>query len=276
MMHSRFDTYMELSLTASLKAGEAIMEIYGKPDFGVELKADRSPLTVADRKSHQVIESILSATGLPILSEEGKDIPFETRKDWDLYWLVDPLDGTKEFISRNGEFTVNIALIYRQKPVMGIIYAPVLDLLYAGMAEKGSFRMQGASQRPSLWDQGAVTGLFESLPVEQHRSTFVAAASRSNSNDKTRLYIESLKKEHGEVEFLSRGSSLKLCLIAEGSADVYPRFGPTYEWDTAAGQAIVEHSGGTVMEAGSGKPLRYNKESLLNPEFIALGYRLTP
>ncbi|MCU0371012.1 MAG: 3'(2'),5'-bisphosphate nucleotidase CysQ [Bacteroidales bacterium] len=266
---------LEFSCAAALEAGKAILDIYRAADFGVETKPDHSPLTLADKASHHIIESILQSTGIPILSEEGKDIPSEVRRNWRQFWLVDPLDGTKEFISRNGEFTVNIALIRESKPVLGIILAPVNDILYWGLAGAGSYRLTGASGKGSSFRSGDLYRAAERLPVNTvNRTVLVAAASRSHSNEKTRQFIESLQQEHGEVEFISKGSSLKLCLVAEGSADIYPRFGPTFEWDTAAGQAIVEQAGGKVIIAESGHPMTYNKETLLNPEFVAVGLKL--
>ncbi len=262
--------YLNITITAALKAGEAILEIYKQSDFQVEMKADNSPLTIADQKSHQIICGYLLQTGLPLLSEEGKEIPYEARQKWNLFWLVDPLDGTKEFISRNGEFTVNIALINKQSPVAGIIYAPVLDLLYAGISGIGCFRLVQASRNLSGLDVEHLSQRAETLPLKLSRQKFTAVASRSHSNERTQLYLESLRKDHADMEITSKGSSLKFCLIAEGSADVYPRFGPTCEWDTAAGHAIVEAAGGRVM-AATGRVLHYNKQDLLNPDFIAFG-----
>jgi 3'(2'), 5'-bisphosphate nucleotidase len=263
--------YLNTALTAALKAGKAIMDIYQSGDFQLELKADNSPLTLADKTSHAIISGSLAATGLPILSEEGKEIPYEVRKDWELFWLVDPLDGTKEFIRRNGEFTVNIALISNQLPIAGIIYAPVLNLLYAGLSGKGSVRIADASRLLLQLDFNNLPPQAETLPRVQSDHAFTAVASRSHSNARTQAFFESLRKDHADMELTSKGSSLKFCLIAEGSADVYPRFGPTYEWDTAAGQAIVEATGGRVIESASGGGLRYNKQNLLNPDFIAFG-----
>ena len=244
------------------------MEIYRQSDFQVELKADNSPLTLADRTSHAIISESLAATGLPILSEEGKEISYQTRKNWELFWLVDPLDGTKEFISRNGEFTVNIALIYNQLPIAGIIYAPVLDLLYAGFSGTGCFLLAQASRHHCRLDVEHLSQRAETLPLNLTRHTFTAVASRSHSTERTQSYLESLRESHADLEITSKGSSLKFCLIAEGSADVYPRFGPTCEWDTAAGHAIVEAAGGRVV-MGNGGLMRYNKQNLLNDEFIA-------
>ena len=264
-----YTNYLNIALSSALQAGDAILDIYKQSDFQVEMKADNSPLTLADRKSHQIISESLQQTGLPILSEEGKEIPYKVRKNWELFWMVDPLDGTKEFISRNGEFTVNIALIHNHIPVVGIILAPVPDLLYIGIKGDGSHRIAHASKVPSCLEAGNLQNHAELMPLKQSGSKFTAVASRSHSNEKTDAFLESLQKEHGDIEIASKGSSLKFCLIAEGSADVYPRFGPTYEWDTAAGQAIVEAAGGKVAEVGSGRILRYNKQDLLNPGFIA-------
>ncbi len=269
-----YDIYLNSALIAALKAGKAILDIYRQSDFRVEIKADSSPLTLADRTSHKIITEFLNQTGLPVLSEEGKEIPYDLRKHWELFWLVDPLDGTKEFISRNGEFTVNIALIDHQVPIAGIILAPVKDLVYLGMAGKGSFRIDHASGDLAWLDTSALPAHAESLPLKRPRQKFSAVASRSHSNPKTQSFLEALEMEHGQVEVKSVGSSLKFCLIAEGSADVYPRFGPTCEWDTAAGQAIVEASGGRVIEAAGGGRLRYNKPNLINPEFVAVRSKL--
>jgi 3'(2'), 5'-bisphosphate nucleotidase len=260
------------AVLAAIKAAEAIMEVYGS-GFSVELKEDRSPLTLADRRSHEIITGrlkSLQACKIPILSEEGRDIPYSERKTWGYYWLVDPLDGTKEFIKRNGEFTVNIALMRRNRPVMGVILVPARDILYFAAEGEGTFKISDTS-----WIKNGIT--FEGLKVKAQRlpvkaeintKTFTAIASRSHMSDETKSFLDSLKKEHGEIEIISAGSSLKFCLIAEGAADIYPRFAPTMEWDTAAGQAIVEQAGGAVLQHESGEAVRYNKENLLNPWFI--------
>ena len=259
------------AVIAAKKASDAIVEVYGST-FNVELKGDRSPLTLADRRSHEIISGHLQALekSLPLLSEEGRDIPYKERKLWEYYWLVDPLDGTKEFIKKNGEFTVNIALMFRDRPVMGVVLLPVKDILYFAAEEIGAFKISDTlwiKNRPSLSE---LQGNAQRLPIktEGGERTFTAIASRSHLSDETSSYLGGLKKEHGEIEIISAGSSLKFCLVAEGAADVYPRFGPTMEWDTAAGQAIVEQSGGAVLHHKTGEPLRYNKEDLLNPWFI--------
>jgi len=262
------------AVIAAKKASDAIIEVYGSV-FNVELKEDRSPLTLADRRSHEIISGHLQALekSLPLLSEEGRDIPYKERKLWEYYWLVDPLDGTKEFIKKNGEFTVNIALMFRDRPVMGVVLLPVKDILYFAAEEIGAFKISDTlwiKNRPSLSE---LQGNAQRLPIktEGGERTFTAIASRSHLSDETSSYLETLKKEHGGIRTISAGSSLKFCLVAEGTADVYPRFAPTMEWDTAAGQAIVEHAGGAVLKYETGVPLRYNKENLLNPWFIVKG-----
>ena len=261
-------------IDAALRAGGAILEIY-KRDFEVEFKADESPLTEADKAAHHIICDALEDTGLPILSEESKAIDYEDRKDWTKYWLVDPLDGTKEFIKKNGEFTVNIALIEHGRPIMGVVYAPVLKTLYVGIVGEGAFRAIGDELFQTLekWDGKvpSIGNLAEPLPLSSDlcppSSAIRVVASRSHLNEETEAFIAELEKK-GRVELVSSGSSLKLCLVAEGSADVYPRIAPTMEWDTAAAQAVVEASGATVVQYGTDEPLAYNKENLLNPYFV--------
>ena len=257
---------------AAKKASDAILEVYGSA-FSFEQKDDRSPLTLADMRSHDVIAAQLNsrqAVKLPLLSEEGRDIPYGERKAWEYYWLVDPLDGTKEFIKRNGEFTVNIALMYRDRPVMGVILVPVKDIIYFAAEGTGAFMLSGTSLLKSSLTFEELKGAAVRLPMKTatEARTFTAIASRSHLSGETSSFLDGLKKEHGGIEIVSAGSSLKFCLVAEGAADVYPRFAPTMEWDTAAGQAIVEQAGGSVLQHGTDGPLRYNKENLLNPWFI--------
>jgi len=240
----------------SHQAGAAIMAVYRSGDTGVTSKADDSPLTLADMASHRTILAGLKklAPNVPVLSEEAADIPYAERKNWTRYWLVDPLDGTKEFIKRNGEFTVNIALIENGEPVMGVVYAPVLEVCYSAARGKGAYVQRGTSAaRP--------------IKVQPHQAgqTIKVVASRSHSDARTAALLEKL----GDHATVSMGSSLKFCLVAEGEAHVYPRLGPTMEWDTAAAHAIVNEAGGTVCDS-AGRELRYNKEDLHNPEFFVL------
>ena len=237
------------------EAGAAIMEVYAQ-DFDVESKADASPLTAADLASHRIICAGLTALTpeVPVLSEESAAIDWAVRRGWSRYWLVDPLDGTREFVKKNGEFTVNIALIDGGVSVLGVVYAPALDYLVHAERGVGAFVHDGAADIALMTQQPAPTPLR-------------VAASRSHLDARTASALEKM----GATERIGMGSSLKFCRIAEGRIDVYPRFGPTSEWDTAAGQCVVEAAGGAVLTL-DGAALRYNtKESLLNPDFIVLG-----
>ena len=263
--------YVMAAIDAALKAGKEILSIYEDPasDFEIERKADNSPLTIADRKAHEAIVAVLNVTPFPVLSEEGKHLDYEIRRTWDTLWIVDPLDGTKEFIKRNGEFTVNIALVRNAVPVMGVIYVPVRKELYFAVEGVGAYKCSGII---GLEDDGVSLEQLikesERMPLEETHDHFIVVASRSHLSPETEEYITGLKKKHGGVELISSGSSIKICLVAEGKADVYPRFAPTMEWDTAAGHAIARAAGMEVYQAGKDEPLRYNKEDLLNPWFI--------
>lgn len=257
-----------IAVNAALLAGKEILKIY-ETDFSVEKKSDDSPLTRADTASNKIITNALKNTGLPVLSEEGRDIPYRERKNWDAFWLVDPLDGTKEFIKKNDEFTVNIALVKNNKPVMGIIYVPVLDILYFGSLDEGAFKCEKlCTPMPENKNISHLASISDALPLKNLNKKFTVVASRSHLSKETAAFIDQLKSEHGEVATISRGSSLKLCMVAEGRADIYPRFAPTSEWDTAAGHAIVLSAGGIVTTADGKEELSYNKEDLLNPWFI--------
>jgi 3'(2'), 5'-bisphosphate nucleotidase len=262
--------YWTLLMDTALKAGEAIMQIY-MTEFTVAYKNDMSPVTKADREAHDLIFRELQKTEFPVLSEEGKNIPWSVRRNWDTFWMVDPLDGTKEFIQKNGEFTVNIALIEQGHPVMGVVYAPVPDILYIGEVHSGAYRIDKAAEKgyPVSSFSGCVEGATR-LPVPGEFSSYRIVASRSHSSPETEAFIEERRTKYGEIEILSKGSSLKLCMIAEGQADVYPRFAPTMEWDTAAGHAVVKASGAKVVLADADEELVYNKEHLLNPWFLAI------
>lgn len=243
------------------RAGEAILAIYNQTDHGVTTKSDESPLTRADLASHRVIVDGLHqlTPEIPALSEEGADAPFAHRRQWRRFWLVDPLDGTKEFIRRNGEFTVNIALIEDGAPILGIVYAPTLDLAFRGAVGSGAWLQDGDAQPVAITAPGSGAG------------SLVVAASRSHPGP----YLEAFLAALPEHRLLSMGSSLKLCLVAEGRADLYPRLGPTMEWDTAAAHAVVAAAGGRVVDF-EGRPLRYNKKDLHNPYFIVLGRKPVP
>jgi len=256
-------------LRIAKEAGTAILEVYNT-DFDVELKGDNSPLTLADMRANKIITKELSELypDIPILSEEGKVIPYAERKHWELFWLVDPLDGTKEFVNRNDEFTVNIALIHNGRPTMGVVYVPVLDLFYFSKEGIGAHKLEGGNFA-KLPTEDEILKKSSRLPIlNLNKFFFTIVASRSHMSKETEEYVDQLRELHGKVEIISAGSSLKLCMVAEGKANVYPRFGPTMEWDTAAGQAVVEGAGGVVEHTDTDKPLRYNKENLLNPWFI--------
>ena len=254
------------AINAALRAGDEIMKIY-QSDFSVEMKLDKSPLTQADLNAHTKITELLSKFNIPILSEENKDneITYALRSKWNKLWIVDPLDGTKEFVKRNGEFTVNIALVEDQRPILGVIYQPVTRVIYFAARGVGSFK-----KKVSHLDKDSPEVIFASatkLPVRDPKHIYTVVASRSHINNETQHYIDELKKAHPELELINGGSSLKFCLVAEGSADIYPRFGPTMEWDTAAGQAICECVGKKVIDSVTKKPIAYNRQNLLNNGF---------
>ncbi len=234
----------------ALDAGKTIMEIYNR-DFSIEYKDDKSPLTEADLASNDVIMQGLEKYGIPIMSEEGKTIAYDERKDWEYYWCIDPIDGTKEFIKKNGEFTVNIALIHKDAPILGVVYAPALDDMYA--AKKGSGAFKNGEKLP-----------LQSNPDMKEKMSVVA--SKSHLSEETQAFIDALDTKN--IEQVSKGSSLKLCMVAEGEADIYPRLAPTMEWDTAAADAVVRESGKMTYQFENDEPVVYNKTDLLNPWFV--------
>ncbi len=244
----------------AIHAGQKIMEVYDEI-YTVHQKADQSPLTLADQMSHEYIQTELNLLPLkvPLLSEEGAHIPFDVRKNWSTFWLIDPLDGTKEFIKKNGDFTVNIALIQGNRPVLGVIYAPARDTLYFAEKNKGASKLLHAS---SYTKRKKIKITSSSSKIKK------VVVSRSHLSEATQDYLEHLQQQEGKLEYSSIGSSLKFCLVAEGAAHYYPRLAPTMEWDTAAGQIIVEEANGQVIEYESGNPLVYNKKVLTNPSFI--------
>ena len=256
---------LKTAITAALEAGKVILDIYHSNDFEVELKDDHSPLTKADIASHKVIMSYLKKTNIPVLSEEGKAIPYSQRKDWKQLWIVDPIDGTKEFIKRNGEFTVNIALIEDQKPVLGVIFVPVSGELYFSTIATGAFKITVDLHK---YDVEVLMENAVRLPIQRDDKTFTVVASRSHLSEETEAYVNNMRQKHGTVNLISKGSSLKFCMVAEGQANSYPRFAPTMEWDTAAGQAICEQAGFEVMDWSAKEPMLYNRENLLNNWFL--------
>lgn len=254
-----------IAIKAALLAGKEIIDIYSSDDFEIEMKSDNSPLTIADKKAHNIIVSNLKKTNIPILSEEGKNIPYEERQGWQYYWLVDPLDGTKEFIKRNGEFTVNIALIKKDTPVLGVIYVPVTKDLYFSENDLGAFKSINVDFET---DVNQLSSLSFKLPFFTDNEVYTVVGSKSHMNTETEEFIAKLKAQHDKVNFISKGSSLKICMLAEGLANIYPRFAPTMEWDIAAGHAIAIAAGCSITQSDEKTPVLYNKKNLLNPWFI--------
>jgi 3'(2'), 5'-bisphosphate nucleotidase len=241
-------------INAAEQACGVIMDVYESGDFEAEVKSDNSPLTLADKRAHGVIMEVLKGTELPVLSEEGATIAYDTRKGWKRFWMVDPLDGTKEFMKRNGEFTVNIALIEDGRPVLGVVAVPVSGDVYYASLGQGAFLKRG----------GQVLALAHRGPVDLGKPGLRVVASRSHMNADTEAFLAQLKTP----ELVSKGSSLKFMLLAEGLADVYPRVAPTMEWDTAAAHAVINEVGLRVLQYGREEALEYNKENLLNPYFL--------
>ncbi len=256
-----YQDLIEPVITLSKQAGDAILTIYNRDDFGERLKSDDSPLTEADLASHRILEDGLQklTPNIPVLSEESKAIAFAERKQWQTYWLVDPLDGTKEFIARNGEFTTNVALIHDHRPILGVIYVPVKDTFYFSAKYFGAFKQLGNSEKQKI--------TVRSVPIVNGDKHYTIVASRRHGLDKVEQLCEQMKN----YDLASKGSSLKMCMVAEGEADFYPRLAPTSEWDTAAAQIIVEEAGGRLVKTDF-EVMEYNtKDELLNPHFLVLG-----
>jgi len=243
---------LEKIVDIAKEAGNAIMKIY-KKDFKVEYKDDKSPLTQADTKANEIICNALIKLypNIPIMSEENRQTDYEIRKSWEYYWCIDPIDGTKEFIKKNDEFTVNIALIHKNTPVLGVVYAPAIDEMYKAKKGEGAFKNN------------------QKLPLHVNNNPekkLSVVASKSHLSEETQSFIDNLKTE--TIEQVSKGSSLKLCMVAEGIADIYPRLAPTMEWDTAAADAVVRESGKMTYQFENEEEVVYNKENLLHPWFI--------
>jgi 3'(2'), 5'-bisphosphate nucleotidase len=249
-------------MNISLEAGEEILSIYNQLNVGLEYKLDGSPLSMADLRSNTIIISQLKKyfPSIPIISEENKSIAFELRQNWDRFFLIDPLDGTKEFLRKNGEFTVNIAYLENGIPLRGVVFAPCLNRMYCGSPEHG-FQIFELNQFREFEEHQ----LNES---EEITRSFRIVASRSHNNEKTEAFISQMRQEYGDVEIVSMGSSLKICLVAEGKAEVYPRLGPTMEWDTAAAHAILNYANCEIINYETQLPLVYNKVDLINPHFL--------
>jgi len=260
--------HLETAIQAALLGGNEIMQVYISEDFGVESKSDNSPVTKADIAASNVITPILEKTGIQIINEETQTVDYKIRKNWKQVWIVDPLDGTKEFINQNGEFTVNIALIENNSPVLGVIYVPVSDTLYFGISNDASYIISKVSTTVDSFDIEHLISFAQKLPTIQEHNVYRVVASKSHLNKETQSFIDNLKTTQENVEIISVGSSLKFCIVASGKADIYPRFGPTCEWDIAAGDAIARGAGCSVTVAKTGEDMIYNREDILNPHFI--------
>ncbi len=262
------------AIIAAVQAGKEIIDVY-ETNFNIEYKEDNSPLTLADKKASNKIIEVLKQFDIPVLSEEGVHDEYEIRSRWDKLWIVDPLDGTKEFVKRNGEFTVNIALVENNTPTIGVIYSPVFKVLYFAAKGFGSFKIS-SEIFTSLIDSIETSTLenllaiASKLPLVSDRKNYVVVASRSHMSTETYHYIENLKVTHAHVDIVSTGSSIKMCWVAEGLADEYPRFGPTMEWDTAAGQAILQEANASLIDFETKQAMIYNRKNLLNNWFIAI------
>ena len=265
MIEIDLNQLLHVAISTSLEAGIKIMEIYDGDDFEIQNKSDNSPLTKADLAANEIICRALEKTNIPVLSEEGKHESFSKRKDWQYLWIVDPIDGTKEFIKKNGEFTVNIALIKNGIPILGVIYTPTQKIIHYATIERGSFKAFISTKQINL---KSFINNSQKLPISQSRNNFIIAVSRSHPSKETEIFIEEQVQKHSSVELLAMGSSLKLCLVAEGKADLYPRFAPTMEWDTAAGHAICLYAGKDVIDFNTNKSMLYNRENLVNNSFI--------
>ena len=269
----RFSLLFQTAIRASVEAGKATLEYYGK-ELKIVSKEDNSPLTQADLESNRIIQKALEPSNIPILSEESNQYIFNIRKNWKSYWLVDPLDGTKEFINQRNEYTINIALLKDNYPVFGVIYVPVTDVLYVGHKNIGAYRVENAGKIITKDREEDIE--FQRLPIVLDKENIIIVASRSHLDENTKLFIRETENRYPLVKTDSYGSSLKLCMIAEGKADIYPRLGPTMEWDIAAGHAIVEAAGCKMFQFPSLDKLKYNKENLLNPWFIAYNSKYKP
>lgn len=262
-MNKELTYLLHKAIEAAVLGGKEIMSIYNSNDFHIEYKKDDSPVTIADKLSSKKIVSTLKETNIPVVSEEENIPTFTEREKWEKLWIVDPLDGTKEFIKKNGEFCVNIGLVINKKPVLGVLYIPVTNELFYGGENFGSFKIENITEFSEDVFNQSIT-----LPHSNNEDKIVVTASRSHTDRESIAFFNNLKKETGDVEFVEVGSAIKFCRIAEGLVDLYPRFNPCMEWDTAAGHALVQGIGKDVYSTSENKPLVYNKEDLYSPYFI--------
>lgn len=261
---------LSCAFNAAVRAGAEIMKVYNNSgDIDVMVKSDNTPLTIADRLAHNKIKEVLGETRIPILSEEGRELLYDERKNWEMFWLVDPLDGTIEFLKRNNEFTVNIALMHNNECIGAIVYVPYLGKLYFAEQGSGAMLLEGVEAvEDAIYTNDMIRANAQMLPLSREEHTnFRIAVSRSHQTPETETYIEDMRAEHPEIEVVEQGSSYKFCMMAEGAIDYYPRTTATYEWDTAAAELILVEAGGAVRSLPDHKPLRYNKPDLRNPWF---------
>jgi len=264
------DSYLiSIAVRAAMSAGSEIMDVYCQQSFDVEYKSDKSPLTQADIRANAVITAILRETDLPFLSEEGVHLPYEERKSWKRFWLIDPLDGTSEFVAKSGDFCVNVALIENSEPVLGVIYSPVKDCVWFGALGYGAFKIEEATKSIDDFSFETMKNIAIKLPYRNTGDEFVFVASRSNLNTATKKFIDKISIEYPKTRIAHIGSALKFTVLADGMADLYPRYATTSEWDTGAGHAILKALGGDVFQADTNLPLVYNKANLDNPGFVA-------
>jgi len=264
MIRPEYDMAMS-AYQAGIHATQAILKIYSNP-FLSSAKADGSPITEADRLSNRIIVDMLAGTGIPVISEESEIQPYDVRSTWEYFWLIDPLDGTREFVNRNGEFTVNIALLHKNRPLLGMILAPVLNKAWWGIAGEGAYRIDGLKNESSSKD---LLNVSQKLPKHPSGAGISVGVSRSHMEAQTLRLHEQLRSVRKDVEFIQKGSSLKFCDLVEGTTDIYARYSTTSEWDTAAGHALLYAHGGEVFHITRHEPLNYNKKALSNPGFVA-------
>lgn len=258
------------AFNAAVRAGWEIMKVYkNSDDYDIAVKSDKTPITIADRLAHNKIKEMLGETRIPILSEEGREMLYDERRNWELFWLVDPLDGTVEFIKGNNEFTVNIALMSENRCVCSVIYVPYLQKAYVASQDMGAYLLTGiAPSDVACYSYDEICSARRRLPLAEHEHEgYRIAVSRSHQTDETKAYIDAVRAERGDVEIVEQGSSYKFCMLAEGVIDYYPRTTHTYEWDTAAAELILSEAGGSTLSLPDYQPLRYNKEDLHNPWF---------
>jgi 3'(2'), 5'-bisphosphate nucleotidase len=264
-----FNELFQSAFKAAIIAGKRILEIFNTEDFHVSMKSDNSPLSSADKEAHEIIKRLLLNSRIPILSEEGRDMQFEERKSWDILWIVDPLDGTRQFIQKRKEFTVNIALVVGGNPRFGVVYAPAIGDMYFGIKDMGAFKINVGDRDLRSYSFRQIVAESKKLdPSSKSNNTYTILVSYHHVNKETLEYIDEVRKKYPDAEVKKVGSSLKMCMLADGIGDVYVRYTNTYEWDTAAAQTILEGAGWRINALDNDKPLSYNKESLLNPYFI--------